>query len=281
MPAYNGVAAMRMHLGVWFLLLAATIAPPAQAGVTVAVAGNTATAAIELSGVEAELILTFDAATNLTAQSLGVSAQLVNLADPTLLARLPDPSLTSLPGALPLLVTVEPPALGGLSLNNTVRAEIHTHALPYTAGSSFRLFKAPLNGAFRDITDEVAPGSVRTRGTTGGFSQFLVLADLRPTTGVIAEKFAWLRARSAALPATERGPIQAQLDAAESAFAQGAHADALAALDALRARVSARAGAFIPNQWTPTQRDANLAGDLLGGAASLKFSIGFQRDYGN
>jgi hypothetical protein len=272
---------MKMRLGVWFLVLAGVFAPAAHAGVTVEVAGNTATAEIELAGVGAELILTFDGATNLSAQSLGVSAQLVSLTDPLLLARLPSTSLTTLPAALPLLITVEPPSLGGLSLVNTVRAEIHTHALPYTAGSSFRLFKAPLNGPFRDITDEVAPGSVRTRGTTGGFSQFLVLADVRSTSSVIAEKFGWMRARSAALPALERAPIDAHLDAAEIALAEARYADAIAAVDALRARVSARSGSFIPNQWTPAQRDANLAGDLLGGAASLKFSIGYLRDYGN
>jgi hypothetical protein len=263
------------------LLLAGAFASPARAAVSVEVAGNTATADIALGGVEAELILTFDGATNLSAQSLGLSAQLVSLTDPLLLARLPSTSLTSLPAALPLLITVEPPSLGGLSLVNTVRAEVHTHALPYTAGSAFRLFKAPLNGAFRDITDEVAPGSVRTRGTTGGFSQFLVLVDLRPTSGVIAEKISWMRSRSAALPLVERTPIDAQITAAETAIAEARYADAIAAVDALRARVSARAGSFIPNQWTPTQRDANLAGDLLGGAASLKFSIGYLRDYGN
>lgn len=268
----------------WYAIVLAgafCAASTAQAGVTVAVAGNTATADIELGAVQAELILTFDDASNLSAQSLGISAETVSLSDAALLARLPPGGLTSLPAALPLLITVEPPSAGGFSLRNTVRAEIHTHALPYAAGSSFRLFKAPLDGAFRDITDEVAPGSVRTRGTTGGFSQFLVLVDLRATGTVVDEKFAYLRSRLAALPAAERTPLEAQLSAAEDAIDAARYADAIAVLDAFRARVSARAGSVIPNTWTPTSRDGNVAGDLLGGAAALKFSVGYLRDYGS
>jgi hypothetical protein len=263
-----------------FLLLLAA-APLARAGVTVAVAGNTASADIELpGGVEAELILTFDAPTGLSASALGISAQAISLSDPALLARLPPGGLASLPSALPLLVTVEPPTLGGFALSNTVRVELHTHALPYAAGSGFRLFKAPLNGAFHDITDEVAPGSVRTRGTTGGFSQFLILLDLRPTDAVVAEKLGGLRTRLLALPAGERTPLQGHLDDVEAAVEDARWADAIASIDAFRARVSSRAGSAIPNQWTPAQRDGNVAGDLQGGAASLRFSVGFLRDYG-
>ena len=98
-PAYDRVAAMLMRVGMLFVLLAGAIVPQARAAVTVEVAGNTATADIALGGVEAELILNFDGATNLSAQSLGLSAQVVSLTDPLLLARLPGASLTSLPSA--------------------------------------------------------------------------------------------------------------------------------------------------------------------------------------
>ena len=37
------------------------------------------------------------------------------------------------------------------------------------------------------------PGSVRTRGTTPGWSQFLILVDMRPTSTVINEKFSYLQ----------------------------------------------------------------------------------------
>ena len=271
----------RFFLAIAVLASALALPAAAPAAVVVEVAGNTATADIDVAGVGAELILTFDDATNLSASNLGISAELVNPLDVALVSRLPSVDLTSVPGAMPLLITVEPPSTGGFSFKNTVRVEVHTHLLPYTAGSAFRLFKAPLGGAFRDITDEVAPGSVRTRGTTGGFSQFLVLVDLRPTAAVIDEKLAWLRTRILALPATERTPLEAQLASAEQALDEARYADAIGAAEAIRQRVSARAGLAIPQEWRALRDRDNVAGDLLGGAASLKFSAGYLRDYGS
>jgi hypothetical protein len=269
-----------LSLAAVFLLACVTTAP-ARAGVDTQVAGNTVTTAIKLSGVSADLILTFDGTENLSAANLGISAQLIGLLDlPGLSARLPDPSLTSIPGALPLLITVEPPSGGGFAMSNTVRAEVHTHLLPYTAGSSFRLFKAPLDGPFVDITDEVAPGSVRTRGTTGAFSQFLVLTDLRPTSQVITQKFGALRSRLGAVSGSLNSTLSAHLDAAEAAVAAGQFAGAIGALDDFRAAVSSAAGSELPNVWTPSARSGNVAGDLLSGAATLRFSVGYLRDYG-
>jgi hypothetical protein len=247
--------------------------------VSTTVSGNVATVQVGSPAQPlAEVTLTFDDATGLTSSSLGVSARLVDLADATLLARLP--GLLQADSAFPLLITIEPPATGGLSFHRTVRVEVHTHALAYTPGSSYRLFKAPLNGSFRDITDEVAPGSVRARGTTGGFSQFLVLTDLRETDAVIAAKTAWLRNRIDGLPAGEQPGFDALLDSYQAALATGAYADALVALDAFRARAAERAGTALADQWRATRDTDNQAGELIAGAATLKFSTAYLRDYG-
>jgi hypothetical protein len=260
-------------------MLALAASSRAQAAAAVDVAGNTVHADLTVLGLGAELILTFDDAANLSPADIGIQVDLANPLDPLLSARLP--ALTSLTTALPLLITVEPRSGRGFQFANTARVEVHTHLLPYTAGSPLRLFKAPLGGAFVDITDEVAPGSVRTRGTTGGFSQFLVLVDLRDTDTVVAQKLARLRARAAALSGAEFAPVDAYLDATEAAIGSGDYAGALAALDALRAHVSARAGSGIPNTWSPEARGNNIAGDLLASAATLKFSIAFDRDFGD
>ncbi len=275
---------MRLLANIWLLasvlLLAPTLASAQPIPVQVAVNGDTATINVGSSGQSlADITLTFDDASGLTPASLGVSAQLVNLADPQLLARLPSLD-TTLDGALPLLVTIEPPTLGGLSFERTVRVDLHTHALTYTVGSSYRLFKAPLGGAFRDITDEIAPGSVRARGTTGGFSQFLVLADVRETGTVVRQKFDWLRARINAVTPTVRTPLLAHLDAAEDAVATADYARAIVALDAIRAHAAARAGNGLTQQWRATRDVENQAGEIISGAATLKFSVAYLRDFG-
>src|SRR5690606_23398089 len=177
--------------------------------VSIETAGNSATIAVDIgSGGEAlstfsalleptdgrfaptstEVKLDFDDVRGLSAANLGVSAERVGAASPALLSRMPDPQLVRLPHALPMLVTIQPSDRSGFAFNRTVEVEIHTHDLTYTPGSSYRLFKASPGEGFRDITSDIGPGSVRARGTTGGFSQFLIVEDLRDTRTVIAEK---------------------------------------------------------------------------------------------
>jgi hypothetical protein len=262
------------------LLLWAGVAQAQAVPVATTVSGNVATVQVGTPAQPlAEVTLTFDDANGLSASSLGVSARMVDITDPALLSRLPG-GLLQPDSLFPLLIAIEPPATGGLSFHRTVRVEVHTHALTYTPGSSYRLFNAPLNGAFRDNTDEVAPGSVRARGTTGGFSQFLVLTDLRETDGVIAAKTAWLRDRIDSLPAAEQPAFDALLDGFQSSLATGAYADAIAALDAFRARAADRAGTALADEWRATRDTDNQAGELMAGAATLKFSTAYLRDYG-
>jgi hypothetical protein len=263
------------------LLLCAQGAGAADLPVSVSVSGNVATAQIGTPGNPlAELTLAFDDASGLTPASLGIRATLVDVTDPMLLSRLPDPRLLRLDSALPLLVTIEPPATGGLSFRRSGRFELHTHALAYALGSNFRVLKAPVGGKFRDTTEEIAQGSVRARSRYGGFSQFLVVADLRETGTVVAEKIASLRARVASLPAAEQAPFSAQLDTVESAVAGGDYATAITAIDLVSARAVDRAGHGLLDEWRATRDADNQAGELLAGAATLKFSVAYLRDYG-
>jgi hypothetical protein len=262
------------------LVLAAPLAAAQALPVRVSISGDVAHIGIGALGAEiADVTLEFDDPQGLSVQNLGVAAQLVSPLDTALLARLPG-TLTSLDGAFPLLITIEPPA-GGLSFERMVKVEVHTHALPYVYGSSFRLFKAPLGGAFRDITTQVAQGSVRARGTTGGFSQFLVLADVRPTGTVVSEKLSRLQSRIAMLSPTEAAPLEAHRAAAQAAVADGRYDDALAHLDTLATRVSSRAGVGIPQVWTAGGGSQNHAGELLAGVGTAKFSIAYLRNFGH
>lgn len=263
------------------LLLGARAAAAQSLPVSVDIANNVAIVQVgnPLNPL-AELTLVFDDVSNLNANSLGVSAKLVDVSDPALLARLPDLQLTRLDSALPLLITIEPPATGGLSFRRTGRFELHTHALSYSLGSSYRVLKAPVGGAFHDTTEEIAQGSVRARSRYGGFSQFLVVTDLRDSAVVVAAKIAALRARVATLPANERAPFSAQLDAIEAAVAHQDYASAISGVDLVSARALARAGNGLADEWRATRDADNQAGDLLAGAATLKFSVAYLRDFG-
>lgn len=270
-----GAAMSLLLLGLCSQLVTAQTLP-----VRVGVAGDVATALIgNPMNPLAELTLTFEDASGLSPASLGISAQLVSLNDPVLLARLPN-NLTTLQSALPLLVTIEPPASGGLSFRRTGRFELHTHALPYTSGSSLRVLKAPLGGSFRDTTEEIAQGSVRARSRYGGFSQFLVVLDVRETSAVVTEKITWLRARVATLPPAERPAFDARLDAVQAAVANADYDTAIAAAQDIADRAHARAGTHLAEEWRATRDADNQAGELVAGASTLKFSLAYLRDVG-
>jgi hypothetical protein len=269
-----------------FVLVLLALAPAfaahaASVPVSVSVGVNSATVRIgSATAPMADLSLRFDDASGITAANLGIKAETISVNNPQLRARLPS-SLTSIPGALPLMITIEPPVSGTLVMHRITHVELHTHALPYVAGSPLRLFKAQIGGAFRDITESVQPGSVRTRGTTPGWSQFLIIADLRPTDTVIAEKFAYLQNQANQLGAAEAAPLQSYLNTAQAAVAAGDYDDAVVAMDSFSARVSSRAGTYIPDTWRSARNVTNNAGELLAGANTLAFSIGYRRDFGH
>lgn len=268
----------------WAILIA-SLWTPIQAQslpVDIVVSGNAATVRIGSPSMPiADLSLNFDDASGLSASSLGISAETVSLSDPALLARLSSLSLQTVPASLPVLITVEPPTLGGLAFRRLVNVEVHTHALVYAPGSRFRLFKAPLGGAFFDITGGVLPGSVRTRGTTPGFSQFLVLADPRPTSNVVVDKLARLRNQVAAVSLPLRTSLSDHLDDVQAGVEAADFPAATTSLDAFRSLVASQAGLSIPQEWRALHNAQNTAGELLAGADTLAFSIGFLRDYGN
>ena len=267
-----------------FLLLLVGLLPSmamaAQLPVQVSVGANSATVRVGSALAPlADLSIRFDDATGITAANLGIRAETISINSPALLARLPS-GLTSIPSSLPLLITIEPPVTGSLVQKRVTHVELHTHALSYVSGTPLRMFKAQVGGPFRDITESVQPGSVRTRGTTPGWSQFLILVDLRPSSVVIAEKIAYLRTELNLISPTEATPLRSYLNTAEAAVAAGQYDDAIVAMDSFSARVSQRAGIFIPDTWRSARDLHNSAGELLAGANTLMFSIGFKRDYG-
>lgn len=267
----------RCFSAIFFAVL--LVSPAAQSSVTITVSGDTLVADISLpGGITADVTLEFESAIGLTASSVGITAELVNELDPTLLARLPD-TLVSIPGIFPLLITIEPPSDQALSFSGPVTIDLHTHNLVYTSHSPYRLLKAPLGGDFYDFTQSLGAGSVRSRGRTGGFSQFLIAVDVRDYATVVDEKYAdlgvWIT--DASIPKTLVDQLQTKLDASETARDSGDYIAASERVSELIALVEANAGSSIPNVWRSARDLTNVAGELIGRAASLKFSLMLER----
>jgi hypothetical protein len=176
------------------------------------------------------------------------------------------------------MVTIGPPATGGFSFKGLAEIELYTANLHYVAGSPLRLFSASKNGEFRDVTDMIAGGSYRTRGTKGTFSDFLIVADARPLPQVIALKFARLEdtltAEAATIGASLGLTLSGKLAAAKSAWQAGDIDDAIEAAeefdDAVR---NAGSAGFLPDKWSANGTTRNLAGELRADARTLRFSL--------
>ena len=257
--------------------LALATAVSAQGISNLVISGNQATANLDLPGVTADLALSFEQVVGLSAANLGLSAQLVDPRDPSLISRLPPGGLASVPGAFPVLVRVQPPPSGALSFSGVYSFSIHTPNLEFVAGTPLRLFSAEDGAAFSDISDAMGSGSYRVRGTKGTFSEFLIVADGRPQASVVNQKFdaveGLLSTYAAAIPGSLRIDLEQRVQAARSAYHAGDVAGAIKDVDGFAATVLSNSGTAIPNVWRASGDLADVAGLLRAAAATLRFSL--------
>ncbi|MGH8251654.1 MAG: DUF6689 family protein [Steroidobacteraceae bacterium] len=250
--------------------------PAAANGIySVQIEGNVATADISLGGTSATLTIRFEDVVGLSADNLGLSAKLVDPLSPALVSRLG--SGVSLPGTFPLVVKIAPPATGGLSFSGVVSIELYTHDLQYTVGSPLRLFSSPDGGSFTDVTTVVGSGSIRSGGSKGDFSEFIIAADIRPLAGVIQSKYSRLSALLSQHAAAMAGSVYTELaglyNASQNAHASGNLVAAIEYLEAFNERVEAASGIGIPDVWRSSRDLTNVAGSLRAAATTLRYSL--------
>jgi hypothetical protein len=170
-----------------------------------------------------------------------------------------------------------PSVPSALSFRNSYQLEVHTHELVYAPNSPYRLMKAPLGGAFADITQDVTSGSTRARGRGGAFSQFIVVSDTRPHLQIALAKVLALDLRlvSAVLDDALRLELVALLVQVQVALLLPLTGcvNAVAPLNQFLNLVDASAGLGIANLWRAEHDLVNDAGELQSLAYTLRFSL--------
>lgn len=260
------------------ILLALPLPAVAQGIVNAVVNGNELSAGIALpGGISADLTIGFEQVSGLTAANLGLSASLANLTDPNLLSRLGQGSLLA---AFPVLLRIEPPADGGLTFHGVASISLHTHNLDFVPGTLFRIYAAPLGGKFEDITASVGKGSYRCRGSKGSFSEFLILADLRPVGMAVAEKLdridRILSESSGSIDTAVLHDLTSLASEIRSAWSAGQSQQAIAKTDAFLEIVKNNSGTAIPDVWRSSRDTVNAAGLLRAAGETLRFSLGIR-----
>ncbi|ARD44985.1 DUF6689 family protein [Colwellia sp. PAMC 21821] len=245
---------------------------------SVNVQGNKVEVFIHLPGnISADLTLQFENAVGLTKESLGLTAELIDVSSLDIIDRLPNGLNISPAAAFPMMITIEPKPNTGFSFSGVATVDLHTHNLEYTAGTPLRLFKAPLNGEFKDITTTMGSGSYRVRGTTGKFSQFIIVADLRAHLVVVQQKLNDLQIALNEFSPQINAAVYSELlqdvnDISQLISAQD-YTMASNKLNAFNRRINDNRGINIPDVWRSSRDIRNIAGELMAFSKTLRFSL--------
>ncbi|TWX72774.1 DUF6689 family protein [Colwellia sp. C1TZA3] len=245
---------------------------------SVDVQGNKVEVIVHLPGdISADLTLQFENAVGLTRDSLGLSAELIDVTSLDIIDRLPNGLNITPAAAFPMMITIEPKANTGFSFSGVATVDLHTHNLEYTAGTPLRFFKAPLNGDFKDITETLGSGSLRTRGTTGKFSQFIIVADLRAPIVVVEQKISDLQtalnAFSPQINAAVYSALLQDINEINQLISTQDYNTASNKLNAFNRRINDNRGINIPDVWRSSRDIRNIAGELMAYANTLRFSL--------
>jgi hypothetical protein len=241
----------------------------AKAEITLVDGANTYTADFELE---------FHNPQNLTVACVGIDADVLDASEiADIEGRLPDPANQSIDPAFPVRVTVEPPIACGLRFEDEVHVEFDTPDLVYAPFSPYRLMKAPLGGDFHDITASVVAGSVRSRGSGGSFSEFVIVADSLQDHAADAEAaYDAIEARidDPAIALTAQLTLQTDVALSRAAYDADNHAQAIALLDDLDLHCATLGGPALPNVWRSARDLVNAEGEIVTLGRNIKFALG-------
>jgi hypothetical protein len=245
--------------------------------VDVTVGDKEVNATIEVDGVySASLQITFENVIGLTKDSISITAVQVDPKSLALIQRIGNASLFSVPGLFPVMINISPTPNSSLSFTGVAEIELSTSDL--TFDSKLRLMKSPNGGNFDDITNFAGIGSYRVRGTSGDFSDFLIVLDLRPKTQAIDSKFTKLQyalsTHATKIEAAMAQNLQTKLDAALASYQGGSKELAIDHLQSFIDDIQADEGQKVPNTYQANNLNTvNVAGDLRRHAATLIFSL--------
>lgn len=259
------------------LLLFSTAQAQLVTPTTLTVDDNKIQAKLTLSTlIEVDLSVEFENSIGLNANNIEITAELFDPTDLTITSRLPS-ILTSAVSGFPVLVSISPKPDAGFGFEGLATVELYTKAIHYTPTIPWRLFTSHNGGAFEDITVLMSSGSIRARGSTGQFSDFIILLDNRPSTTVINDKVASLSTtvndnRDDIAPLLEAA-IDSGINDIQSALAIDDDDAALTAVDSLITLVDSASGSQIADVWRSSGDVVNVKGLLLTQLQTLRFSL--------
>ncbi|AXR07820.1 DUF6689 family protein [Salinimonas sediminis] len=227
------------------------------------------------SSLDLAVSLEFEQAIGLHAANLMLTAEVLSPTDPRIVDRLP--AAVTAVSSFPVLVSVVPDPLQGFAFAGAASIEFYTQALHYDSNIPWRLFTSHDGDTFEDITTLTTAGSYRARGSTGRFSDFLILLDSRAPHTIISHKVQRLSEtiydNQELLPAPLALTLDTLLRTLQTALLLLNNQAALLATDELISLLENTSGSVIPDVWRADGAITNVRGELLARLYTLRYSL--------
>lgn len=226
--------------------------------------------------IKLDVLIQFEKSVGLTADSIAVDASLIPLNDTDVMSRIASNAVDLHPD-FPVLLSISPKGDKGFSFEGLATVEIYTKAIDYQAGMPAKIFTSHQGDDFEDITTMVSAGSLRARGNTGRFSDFIIVLDERSLKVDVETKLARIEqillTNQSALSSILSNQLQTAVSVLETAVALNNFDQALVLTDDLIQLVEGLTGEQIDNVWRSSNDLVNVKGDLLSTLKSLRYSL--------
>src|SRR5690554_5278703 len=266
---------MLKYLAPALVALTVAVASPAWAADEIRFSDNRISADLTVDGYHLQFAVSFAQAIGLNKSNVDVNVQTISANDYAILNRLPNRYQTSVLENFPVMLSIKPKQDRGFAFSGEAEIEFYTTSIDFD--ENIRLFRSHDGGTFEDITHLIAPGSMRARGSSGTFSDFILLVDKRDSRDVSRDKAvelaSFLNAHIHEFESKFAGNVVALARNVENHVANGRHQAALSNLNALLRSVENANADQVPNIWRSSDDIANIQGEALSKGRSLRFTL--------
>jgi hypothetical protein len=268
----------RYFLGVLlFTLLSSSSIAQTVSPSSVSINGNVLKAKLQVTSlIEVDLVVEFEKSIGLSANNIDISASLVDVNSSSVTNRINVDDIKLIP-SFPVVISITPKVNSGFGFEGLASVEIYTKSIDYNVAMPARLFRSHDNGNFEDITSMVSAGSIRARGNTGSFSDFMILLDERSNVDMIEDTFSQLNQlfnqHSDKVLQILGMSIQTSIISLQQALLMSDFATALELTESLISLTESATGDQMSNVWRSSNDVINMQGELLTRLKTLRFSL--------
>jgi predicted nucleotidyltransferase len=252
--------------------IAQTVSPT-----SISINGNILQAKLQVTNsIDIDLVVEFEKSIGLSANNIEISASLIDINSSSVTNRINVDDIKAIP-SFPVVISITPRANSGFGFEGLASVEIYTKSIDYNVAMPARLFRSHDNGNFEDITSMVSAGSIRARGNTGSFSDFMILLDERSNTDMIEDTFSQFNQlfnqHSDKVSLVLAMSIQTSINSLKQALLLSDFATALELTESLISITENATGDQMSNIWRSSNDLINMQGELLTRLKTLRFSL--------